>query len=242
LFLRDVVREMTQKTGQKCTAVRRIFVPQARIDALEEALVERLSEVVTGNPQDSSVTMGPLATAAQLEDAVAGTRLLCDEARKVHGSGERVDGVGNASGVGFFFGPTLLRAQDGETVEMIHRHEVFAPVSTLMPYDGSGGAAGRLVARGGGCLVTSAYSDEPEFLGDFLAVGGPWAGRLYLGSAKVAGQLPGSGAALPHVLHGGPGRAGGGSELGGERGLRLYMQRVAVTGDRAVVDRLAGLR
>ena len=242
LFIREVAKEITQKTGQKCTAVRRIFVPATRIHAAEEALVERFSDVVAGNPQDPSVTMGPLATARQLQDAVAGIARLCREARRVHGSGEPIDGVGCPDGKGYFIGPTLLRADDGNNSTVVHEHEVFAPVSTLMPYDGSGREAGRLVARGGGCLVTSAYSDDPEFLGEFIATGGAWAGRLYLGSKKAAGQLPGSGAALPQVLHGGPGRAGGGSELGGERGLQLYLQRVGVTGDRALVDRLAGLR
>jgi oxepin-CoA hydrolase/3-oxo-5,6-dehydrosuberyl-CoA semialdehyde dehydrogenase len=242
LFVREVVREITQKTGQKCTAVRRIFVPRERIDAVQEALCEALSDVVTGNPEDGSVTMGPLATAQQLQDAVAGVARLSSQARRVLGSGQRVDGVGNEAGSGFFLQPTLLRADEPESADLVHEHEVFAPVSTLMPYDGSARAAAELVGRGGGCLVTSVYGDDVEFLADFLIHGGSTSGRIYIGSEKVAGQLPGSGAALPQVLHGGPGRAGGGTELGGLRGMQLYMQRVALTGDKALVQRLAGLR
>jgi oxepin-CoA hydrolase/3-oxo-5,6-dehydrosuberyl-CoA semialdehyde dehydrogenase len=242
LFLRDVVREITQKTGQKCTAVRRILVPAERADAVQDALIELLAETVTGNPREPRVTMGPLATAAQLEDAINGVARLAGEARIVHGSGRRVDGVGNPAGKGYFFEPTLLRCEDADGAEAVHEHEVFAPVSTMMPYGGSGAEAAGLVHRGGGCLVVSVYSDDPVFLGEFVGHGGASTGRIYVGSEKSAGQLPGSGAALPQALHGGPGRAGGGSELGGLRGLELYMQRLAVTGDRALVERITGLR
>jgi len=242
LFLRDVQREITQKTGQKCTAVRRVFVPRDRLDEVQEVLSERLAEVVTGNPREASVGMGPLATRQQLDEAVAGVAKLAGQAEVVHGSGQRVDGVGNAPGQGFFFAPTLLRAADARAAGVIHQHEVFGPVATLLPYDGGADEAAELVALGGGSLVTSVYSDDREFLGGYVAAGGASSGRLYIGSAKVAGQLPGSGLAMPQLLHGGPGRAGGGHELGGSRGLELYLQRVAVSGDRALVERLAGLR
>lgn len=240
LFLRDVEREMTQKTGQKCTAVRRLVVPRERLAEVEQQLRERLAAVVTGNPLDGSVTMGPLATASQLEDAVGGVTRLQQDAEIVFGSGQRIDGVGNPSGKGFFFGPTLLRAANAAGASIVHRHEVFGPVATLLAYGGSAGEAADLVALGGGSLVTSLYSDDRAFLADYLERGGATSGRLYLGSAKVADQLPGSGVALPQLVHGGPGRAGGGSELGGLRGLSLYQQRVALSGDRALIERLAG--
>jgi oxepin-CoA hydrolase/3-oxo-5,6-dehydrosuberyl-CoA semialdehyde dehydrogenase len=242
VFVRDLVREITQKTGQKCTAVRRILAPRESIDAVQEALVERLQEVVVGNPEDGSVTMGPLATERQLADAIDGVERLTAEARRVFGSGQRVDGVGNPPGKGYFFAPTLLSIDDSSGGDLVHRHEVFGPVATLLPYDGSAQEAAELVGRAGGSLVTSVYSNDSGFLGDYLARGGGANGRLYLGSDKVADQLPGSGLAMPHLLHGGPGRAGGGAELGGVRGMELYMQRVAVTGDRAVVERLVGSR
>ena len=139
LFLKDVVREMTQKSGQKCTAVRRILVPAAAADRVEEALADKLAKVVTGNPADETVTMGPLATAQQLQDTVAGVAELSRAARVVAGTGERVDGVGSPEGTGYFFAPTLLRSDDAGP-SPVHEREVFAPVATLVPYDGGAGA------------------------------------------------------------------------------------------------------
>ncbi|RMH23007.1 MAG: 3,4-dehydroadipyl-CoA semialdehyde dehydrogenase, partial [Acidobacteria bacterium] len=136
LFLRDVVREMTQKSGQKCTAVRRILVPVARLGEVRDALAARLAEVVTGNPADPSVTMGPLATAEQLADAEAGVAQLRRAARLVHGTGTRADGTGSPAGKGYFFPPTLLQIQDPDGARVVHSREVFAPVATLMAYDG----------------------------------------------------------------------------------------------------------
>jgi len=239
LFLREVEREMTQKTGQKCTAVRRVFIPKERMDEVQAALIERLSAVVTGNPADSSVTMGPLATAQQLADGVAGIARLAGDARIVHGSGLRADGVGATPGRGYFLAPTLLRADDAESTQNVHSHEVFGPVATLLPYDGSAAVAARLCARAEGTLVTSVYSDDDSWAASFVVDGGPWAGRIYLGSEKMAEQALGSGVALPQSLHGGPGRAGGGEELGGKHGLSLYLRRVALQGSRAMVGKLA---
>lgn len=240
LFLKDVVREMTQKTGQKCTAVRRILVPAARIDGVQEALVARLSGVVVGNPEDPSVGMGPVATAQQLSDTVKGIAELAQAARIVHGTGKRTDGVGTAKGKGFFVAPTLLRADDARNAGPVHNREVFASVATLLPYDGSAGEAAGIVALGGGTLVTSAYTDDAVWAGDFVARGGGGTGRIYIGSESSAGEAPGSGAALPQTLHGGPGRAGGGEELGGLVGVKLYLQRVAVQGSKSLVEGLVG--
>ena len=228
LFLRDVVREITQKTGQKCTAVRRIFVPRDQLDAVQEALVSRLRDVVTGNPAEEGVTMGPLATASQLDDALAGLRELGTAARRVLGSGARVDGRGSPAGKGYFVEPTLFRADDPRAAAAVHEREVFAPVSTLMPYDGSATDAAQLVGLGGGMLVTSVYCDDAAWTRDFVLRGAAFAGRLYIGSSDAANVAPGSGAVFPQTQHGGPGRAGGGAELGGLIGLRLYLQRVTI--------------
>jgi 3,4-dehydroadipyl-CoA semialdehyde dehydrogenase len=238
LFLRDVVREMTQKSGQKCTAVRRILVPAERFDAVREALCARLAAVVTGNPSDAATTMGPLATATQLAAATAGVASLLGSARLLHGTGKRVDGHGSAAGKGYFFAPTLLGADDALGAGAVHDIEVFAPVATLLPYDGNAGAAASIVALGGGTLVTSAYSDNPAWCAEFLARAGAATGRIYFGSSASAAEAPGSGIAMPHCLHGGPGRAGGGAELGGLRGLEPYLQRVAVQGSKSLVDGL----
>ena len=238
LFLKDVKREMTQKSGQKCTAVRRILIPRDRMDAVQEALIARLSEVVVGDPQDPSVKMGPLATAQQLEDTVRGIGELKQAARIVHGTGQRTDGAGAPAGKGFFLQPTLLRSDDARNAGPVNEREVFAPVATLLPYDGSARDAAEIVALGGGTLVTSAYTDDAGWAGDFVARGGGETGRIYIGSESSAGDAPGSGAALPQTLHGGPGRAGGGEELGGLVGVKLYLQRVAVQGAKSLVDGL----
>ncbi len=238
LFIKDVAREMTQKSGQKCTAVRRIFVPDAQADAVQEALGARLSKTVTGNPRDESVRMGPLATAGQLRDAISGVKLLGDVADIVFGSGERVNGVGADAKKGYFFGPTLLRARDPRDTQVIHEHEVFGPVATIIPYDGSASAAASAVARAQGTLVVSLYSEDNAWVEQYVQEGGAFTGRLYLGSSAMASQGMGSGIALPQSQHGGPGRAGGGCELGGLRGLDLYMQRVALQGAKQMVESL----
>ena len=225
-----MVREITQKAGQKCTAVRRIFVPHDRLDAVEEALAASLGDVVTGNPAENGVTMGPLATKAQLDDALAGMRALGAAARRVVGSGSRADGLGSPQGKGFFVEPTLFRADAPRAAAPVHEREVFAPVSTLMPYDGSAQDAAALIGLGGGMLVTSVYGDDADWLRAFAGRAAAHAGRLYIGSSGAAGTAPGSGAVYPQTQHGGPGRAGGGAELGGLVGLRLYMQRVALQG------------
>ncbi len=239
LFRRDVIREMTQKSGQKCTAVRRILAPPGVLAAAREALAADLAAVVTGNPADPAVSMGPLATAQQLRDAENGVAELGATSRAVTGGG-RADGAGAPAGKGYFFAPTLLEATDARRAGAVHHREVFGPVATLLEYDGSAADAAAIVAMGGGMLVTSAYSDDSAWLGEFLAQGGASSGRFYLGSREAAAEAPGSGVALPQLLHGGPGRAGGGEELGGLRGLELYLQRVALQGSRPLLESLAG--
>jgi 3,4-dehydroadipyl-CoA semialdehyde dehydrogenase len=240
LFVKDVLREMTQKTGQKCTAVRRILVPAERMDAVQDALAGRLSEVVVGNPADPSVRMGPVATAQQLKDAESGIAELAQGARIVHGTGKRTNGAGAPEGKGFFLQPTLLRSDDARSAGPVHEREVFGPVATLLPYDGTAAEAAEISALGGGTLVTSAYTDDAAWATDFVTRGGGATGRVYIGSESSANDAPGSGAALPQTLHGGPGRAGGGEELGGLVGVRLYLQRVAVQGSKTVVDGVIG--
>ena len=122
----------------------------------------------------------------------------------------------------------------------LNEHEVFGPVSTVGSYGGDATFAAQFVARGEGCLVSSAYSDDRDWVASFVSAAAPWAGRLYLGSSKMASQSPGPGTVLPSLLHGGPGRAGGGEELGGERGLHFYMQRCALEGDASVLKSLLG--
>jgi oxepin-CoA hydrolase/3-oxo-5,6-dehydrosuberyl-CoA semialdehyde dehydrogenase len=239
-FVADVVRETTQKAGQKCTAVRRIVVPGPVEAEVTAALVARLERVVTGDPADAGVTMGPLATAAQLRDALDGIAELLATCDLVYGSGRRIDGAGAPAGKGFFVGPTLLRCPLPLERSPVHYREVFGPVATVLPYDGTAAQAAAIVALADGTLVTSAYSDDPAWLTDFALAAGAATGRLYVGSERSEGM--GSGACFPQSLHGGPGRAGGGAELGGLRGLAPYLQRLALQGDRALLDAVAGAR
>jgi oxepin-CoA hydrolase/3-oxo-5,6-dehydrosuberyl-CoA semialdehyde dehydrogenase len=241
MFVRDVAREMTQKTGQKCTATRRIFVPVALVDRVQEDLCERLAEIKVGNPALEEVRMGPLATAQQLRDVRAGlARLVESGAKIVFGSATDVRPLGAEPGRGFFVSPVLLRADSPRTAHAVHAHEVFGPVATLMPYQGVGDAA-NLVALGEGGLVASVYSDDPATMQALLLEMAPYSGRILAGSAKIAEQAIAPGLVLPSCVHGGPGRAGGGEELGGLRGLDFYLQRTAVQGDRALLERALGL-
>jgi len=237
-FTKDVAREITQKAGQKCTAVRRILLPGAIEAQAVSELTSRLSRTLVGNPAAEGVSMGPLATAQQLDDALAGLAQLHRDADLILGSERRIDGHGSPAGSGYFVAPTLLRAHDSRAASAIHQREVFGPVSTVLPYNGAAGDAAAIVALGGGTLVTSLYSDDENWLREFASGCAATTGRIYLGSASSEGYGPG--AALAQSQHGGPGRAGDGSELGGLAGLRLYQQRVALQGTRQQVEAILG--
>lgn len=238
LFLRHLQTEITQKAGQKCTATRRIFVPEALIDQVQTDLIELLDEIRMGAPELESVRLGPLVSAQQLEAARAGVQALVESgARIVHGSATEAKPEGVESGKGFFMGPVLLRADAPDDAAAIHAHEVFAPVSTLMPYTEMDDVL-RWVALGGGGLVTSLYSDDRDWCKTAVMGLAPYHGRIFMGNSKAADQATAPGMVLPQSIHGGPGRAGGGEELGGLRGLDFYMQRTAIQGDRGVLDRI----
>jgi oxepin-CoA hydrolase/3-oxo-5,6-dehydrosuberyl-CoA semialdehyde dehydrogenase len=214
--------------------VRRIFVAGDHLAAAQEALVDRLAQVRVGDPARAEVTMGPLSTSDQLRDVRAGIARLASEAQPVFGE----DGSVNAlapEGKGYFVGPVLLLSRDPANARIMHQDEVFGPVATLAPAK----SPAELVRRGGGGLVCSVYSDDRDFLRQCVLAIAPYHGRIYVGSEKVAGQTMGPGTVLPQLLHGGPGHAGGGEELGGLRGLQLYSQRVAIQADRSLLDAIA---
>lgn len=235
LFINDVSREIRQKTGQKCTAIRRVFVPDAVRSRVREDLVERLSGVVVGNPFADGVQMGPLATAQQHRDVLAGIARLSEHANVVLGGTCRPVGV--PEGKGYFVPVTLLDAPDA-TAAVLHDLEVFGPVATLLAAPADSESLCALVARGGGGLVCSMYTDDRKLAGELVMGLAPHHGRLVIGSQKIAGQALGPGTVMPQLLHGGPGRAGGGEELGGLRGLAFYSQHTALQGDRALLDAL----
>lgn len=228
---RNIVTEMTQKAGQKCTAIRRVFVPEALMEPLQEAICSELDRVVVGDPRVEGVTMGPLATASQLQDYRDGVALLQEEAEIVYGSTDSL------ADKGYMAGPVLLRAKAGGG-QNVHSHEVFGPVSTLISYDGTPEQAAALVAKGGGSLACSVYSSDKAFLSALLPELLTFNGRVLVVDKKVADTATGHGMVLPQLNHGGPGRAGGGSELGALRGLEHYMQRSAVQGNKALIERL----
>ncbi len=241
LFVADVVRDMTQKTGQKCTAIRRVLVPAARAPDLHDLMRERLSSIQVGDPSHEGVRMGPVATAQQLADVREGIARLAAATESVHGgTGEVPSPVGGTAGKGYFVGPVVRSTPDPINCAPLNDHEVFGPVSTVGSYDGTAEYAVRFVARGEGCLVSSIYSDDRDWMTSVVGSAAAWAGRLYLGSSKMASQSPGPGTVLPSLVHGGPGRAGGGEELGGLRGLHGYMQRTALEGDATLIKSLLG--
>lgn len=230
LFLADVARDITQKTGQKCTAIRRVFVPREQLDAVQEDLLERLSLLRVGNTAEDGVTMGPVATAAQLRDVRAGIeKLAASGARPVCGGAGAVQGVGSPEGKGYFVAPTLLRAEGARSAMAVHEHEVFGPVATLLPYDNAEEAVDA-VALGGGGLVSTVYTEDRAVASELTLGLAAYHGRVCVASARMGAGWFGPGTVLPQLLHGGPGRAGGGEELGGLRGMQLYLQRAALQG------------
>ena len=241
LFLREVSKDMTQKTGQKCTATRRIFVPEARVADVIAEMSARLAEIKIGDPALTEVGMGPLATRQQLEDVRAGVKRLREDGEVVFGDADApLSPVGGTAGKGFFHPILLMRAKNSASARWVHSHEVFGPVATICPYSGDAAEAAELVGLGRGSLVASIYSDDKGFI-ERAAIGiAPWTGRVYIGGAKVFDHTMGPGTVLPLSVHGGPGRAGGGEELGGMRGVMHYMQRTALQGYRPIVESISG--
>jgi 3,4-dehydroadipyl-CoA semialdehyde dehydrogenase len=237
LAVREIVRELTVKAGQKCTAIRRIFVPAAQADALTQTLVEKLGKVVTGNPRNESVRMGPLMNADQREAVQAGLQQLTQEARIVYGADESFVPL-DAESDDAFMAPTLLRCDLGLDARIAHQVEVFGPVATIFTYDDVNQLVA-LLQRGEGSLVVSAYSDDAEFLATLIPQAADFHGRIMVVDAATGSQHTGHGNVMPTCLHGGPGRAGGGEELGGLRGLLLYHRRYVVQAGPALLSKLS---
>ncbi|MEZ4273034.1 MAG: 3,4-dehydroadipyl-CoA semialdehyde dehydrogenase [Myxococcota bacterium] len=238
LFVQEVAKDITQKAGQKCTAIRRILVPHEQLDEARGDLCEAVAAVKYGNPASKEVRMGPLATADQLRNVRADYENLSRVAKPVYGDAGRGKPLDIHDERGFFMTPTLLQADNAEA-DVVHQREVFGPVATLIPYDGSSESAAHIIRLGGGSLVSSIYSDDADFCQRLMEYASCALGRIHLGASKVAEHSPGPGTVLPMMSHGGPGRAGGGEELGAERGMALYMQRTAVQGYGPWLEKLA---
>lgn len=238
LFVKEVVREMTVKAGQKCTAIRRILVPSGQADAVAEALTARLARVVVGDPRETGVWMGPLVNAAQRDDALQGIERLKREAEVIYDGGPDFAPLGGDPNRGAFVAPTLLRCERPLQAQRVHDVEVFGPVATLMPY-GAFDEALALARRGQGSLVASVFSADENLLARAAVELADSHGRVLVVNPTVGGTHTGHGNVMPMCLHGGPGRAGGGEELGGLRSLAFYHRRAAIQGPVSVLDALA---
>jgi oxepin-CoA hydrolase/3-oxo-5,6-dehydrosuberyl-CoA semialdehyde dehydrogenase len=240
LFVREVVREMTVKAGQKCTAIRKAIVPAGRVADVLEALRAATAEVVVGDPRLPNVRMGPVASLGQRREVLEQLARLTREAQVICGGAGQVQPVGADAERGAFVAPTLLYCRDAGNARAIHSVEAFGPVCTLLAYEGVEEAIA-LARASGGSLVGSIFSAD-DAIAARLALGlAPYHGRIVVVNRHCAKESTGHGSPLPHLVHGGPGRAGGGEEMGGIRGLMHYMQRTALQGTPDVIT-AAGAR
>lgn len=238
LFIKEVAREMTTKAGQKCTAIRRIFVPRALESAVTTALKARLDSATLGDPRQAGVRLGPLVSRAQRDAVREAIGEIARDAEIIHGSpfaGD--DTLPEALRGGAFLSPVLLRCATPMTATRAHTTEAFGPVATVMPYADLDEAVA-LVAKGEGSLVASVFTYDAAVANALVFGLAPYHGRLLIVDRDCAKESTGHGSPLPMLVHGGPGRAGGGEELGGIRGVFHYMQRTAVQGSPARLTQL----
>ncbi|MCO7631299.1 MULTISPECIES: phenylacetic acid degradation bifunctional protein PaaZ [Pseudomonas] len=239
LYIKEVVREMTTKAGQKCTAIRRAIVPARHLDAVATRLRERLAKVVVGDPSVEGVRMGALASHDQQRDVGERVRSLLQSCDQLFGASDGFAPVGEGVAEGAFFAPTLLQARDPHAEGGAHDIEAFGPVSTLMAYDDLDEALA-LAARGKGSLVATLVTADRAVAAKAIPAAAAWHGRLLVLDREAAKESTGHGSPLPQLKHGGPGRAGGGEELGGLRAVKHYLQRAAVQGSPSMLTAVTG--
>ncbi len=236
LFVKEVVREMTVKSGQKCTAIRRVFVPADLMGAASEAIAAKLARITVGNPRNESVRMGALVNRSQLASVRDGIAELRTEATVVH-DGAAQPLVDADPAIAACIGATLLSVADSDKATRVHDLEVFGPVATLIPFRDVDHAV-ILVRRGLGSLVSSLYGADAVALAQVAADLASTQGRVHVVSPDVGALHTGHGNVMPMSMHGGPGRAGGGEELGGQRALAFYHRRTAIQASQAVLAAL----
>ena len=238
LYVREVAREMTTKAGQKCTAIRKAIVPAALAGPVVEALRERLAQVVVGNPALDNVRMGPLASLKQRSEILERVQTLRTEAELVAGDPANFKVEGASAELGAFVPPMLLLCRQPAAARVVHVTEAFGPVCTVLPYEDLEDAIA-IARRGEGSLAGSIFTADDD-IAAALALGlAPWHGRLVIINRDCAQESTGHGSPLPHLVHGGPGRAGGGEEMGGIRGVMHYLQRTALQGSPQTLSRIA---
>jgi len=229
IFIKEVAKEMTTKAGQKCTAIRRVIVPAEKMQSVSDALQARLAKAVLGDPAAKGVRMGPLIGRDQAKDVQSKVDQLTTECDVIVGGGSdfAIEGADNSSGA--FYPATLLRCDDPFNKLLVHEVEAFGPVSTLMPYDSIEDAVA-IAQLGKGSLVGSLYTFDDAEARQIILAAAPYHGRMLVLNRDCAGESTGHGSPLANLIHGGPGRAGGGEELGGARAVKHYMQRTALQG------------
>lgn len=236
LFVKALVTEMTVKAGQKCTAIRRALVPADRVDAVADAVAERLGGIGIGAPGAEGVRMGALVGTSQRDDVRDAARRIAGAGTVVFGDVDRVEVIGADAERGAFMSPVLVRVDDADRSEP-HEVEAFGPVSALMGYRDPAHAVD-LLARGEGSLAGSVVSADPDFVTQLVTGAAPFHGRVLVLDRDSAPESTGHGTPMPQLVHGGPGRAGGGQEEGGLRAVHAHLQRTAVQGSPAVLGRL----
>ena len=239
LFIKEVVREMTAKAGQKCTAIRRILVPHKQLADVSDAISAKLAAITIGDPRNEKVRMGALVSRAQRADVLDKCAAIGRETTRVFGDPTAFELVGGDKDRGAFLPPMLFRCDDPDGAHNVHSVEAFGPVSTLMAYRDIPHAI-KIANRGGGSLVLSAITHDPAVAAEIVAGSASHHGRIYFNDRTSMAESTGHGSPMPHMVHGGPGRAGGGEELGGIRGAKHYMQRTAIQGSPAMITAITG--
>ncbi|MFL5745517.1 MAG: phenylacetic acid degradation bifunctional protein PaaZ [Niastella sp.] len=240
IFIKEVRREMTTKAGQKCTAIRRIFVPQNKMEDVWLALGKALSQTTIGNPENDKVRMGSLAGQSQREEVLSQVQKLLASSQIVYGSLDSVQVVDADAKKGAFMSPLLLKNEKPFDSEAVHSVEAFGPVSTIMPYNSTDEAIA-LAKKGKGSLVCSIVTADNKIARDYVLGAATYHGRILVLNNECAKESTGHGSPLPLLVHGGPGRAGGGEEMGGARGVKHYMQRVALQGSPTAITAITNV-
>ncbi len=239
LFIKEVSREMTTKAGQKCTAIRRIIAPEALVQPVIEALSKRLAKTVIGAPDLAKTRMGALVSNGQKRDVLEKANIIATEAERVFGNPDDFTVTGADGTKGAFLPPMLFHCADPDTAVRVHDTEAFGPVSTVMGYRDLEHAIA-LANKGQGSLVASVITRDADVARQVAIGAAAFHGRLYFNNRDSMKESTGHGSPLPHMVHGGPGRAGGGEELGGVRGVMHYMQRTAIQGSPDILSAISG--
>jgi oxepin-CoA hydrolase/3-oxo-5,6-dehydrosuberyl-CoA semialdehyde dehydrogenase len=237
IFIKEIYREMTAKTGQKCTAIRRILVPEKKIDQVQKALITKLEKTIIGNPENKDVKMGALASKVQVERVKKNVELLMESQEKVFDNSQKLNLVDASLEKGAFFSPVLFRNDEPFLKDTVHNIEAFGPVSTLIPYKNMAEAV-ELVEMGKGSLVTSFVSNNDKKSKEFVVETAHTNGRILVLNSRCSKESTGHGSPMPQLVHGGPGRAGGGEEMGGIRGIKHYLQRTAIQGHPETITKI----